>query len=97
MTKKFKDDKGQYFMKDLMKEMLAKGETVNDYWFRKMSDSNVSKKTTYSRWYKEWNWIIGAGFYHDDLTAMIAQRKGVLGGQNSRAGTELSLYIRCVQ
>ncbi len=78
MTKNFQDDKGNYFIKNLIKDILKDDEAVIDLWFKRMDTSQIVMKTTYSRWYKEWDWIIGAGFYHDDLENLIAGKKAEL-------------------
>jgi len=78
MTETFKDDKGQYFMQHLAAKIRQSGEAVVKYSFRKINSSQISMKTTYSRLYKPWDWIIGAGFYHDDLHTMITERKNDL-------------------
>jgi len=78
-TDEFKDDKGNYFLKDLVNTTREKGEAVTDYWFRKMGSSQIARKTTYSRFNKDWNWVIGAGFYRDDLEKLIASNRETLG------------------
>jgi signal transduction histidine kinase/CheY-like chemotaxis protein len=75
LTEKFQDDKGNYFLKDIITQISQNNEAVVKYWFQKMAGPGSSLKTTYARWYKEWDWIIGTGFYHDDLEKMIALRK----------------------
>ncbi len=75
ISETFKDDKGRHFLRDLAEKIKQSGDGVIKYSFRKIGSSHVSMKTTYSRLYKDWNWIIGAGFYHDDLDRMIARQK----------------------
>ncbi|MDQ1350378.1 MAG: Response regulator [Acidobacteriota bacterium] len=78
LTEEFKDDKGNYFLKGLVNPVLEKGECVTEYWFKKMSDSHSTKKTTYARLAKDWNWIIGGGFYRDELEKLIALNRETL-------------------
>jgi signal transduction histidine kinase/CheY-like chemotaxis protein len=78
MTLEFKDAKGHSFLKDMVGQLRTHGEAIFDYWFQKPGSQKVVLKTTYSRWFKEWNWIIGAGFYHDDLNTIVEERKSAL-------------------
>jgi signal transduction histidine kinase/CheY-like chemotaxis protein len=71
----FKDENGNEFMRDVADQLLKNDEAVVNYWFRKLGSVKVSPKTTYFRWHKDWNWIIGAGFHHDDMEIFISQRK----------------------
>ncbi|MCI0471037.1 MAG: cache domain-containing protein, partial [Candidatus Aminicenantes bacterium] len=75
----FKDDGGYEFMRDAARQLLENEEAVVNYRFKKMETGASIPKSAYFRLYKEWNWIIGAGFYYDDLQPIIAQRKSELG------------------
>jgi signal transduction histidine kinase/DNA-binding response OmpR family regulator len=75
----FKDEKGHEFIRAAAQQLQQKSDAVVDYWFRKLGSTKVSQKTAYFRWYKDWNWLIGAGFYHDDMEVIISQRKQELG------------------
>jgi signal transduction histidine kinase/CheY-like chemotaxis protein len=90
LTYEFKDDKGERFIPGLAAQLKEKEEAVVNYWFRNPGTQEVSVKTTFFRWYKDWNWIIGAGFYRDDLEAIIAGRKG---GLAKRLKQEVYLII----
>ncbi|MCP5102926.1 MAG: response regulator [bacterium] len=75
MTKDFKDGKGHYFMRETAAQILKVGEAVTTYWFEKMDSTGLFRKTTYFQWYKGYDWLVGSGFYHDELENIIAQRK----------------------
>lgn len=78
LTEEFKDDKGNYFLNGMVNTVLEKGEAVAEYWFKKMGASQSTRKTTYARLDKDWNWVIGAGFYRDDLEKLIALNRETL-------------------
>jgi|GEM_PF-1582164 len=80
----FKDEKGYEFIRAAARQLQQKSDAVIDYRFRKLGSTKVSPKTAYFRWYKNWNWLIGAGFYHDDMEVIISQRKQELGRQVMR-------------
>jgi len=75
----FKDEKGHEFIREAAHQLQQKSDAVVNYWFRKLGTTKISPKTAYFRWYKDWNWIIGAGFHHDDMEVIISQRKQELG------------------
>lgn len=47
------------------------GEIFFNYWFKKKGSSKISKKLTYAKLYKKFNWIIASGVYLDDVDRMI--------------------------
>jgi signal transduction histidine kinase/CheY-like chemotaxis protein len=75
----FKDEKGREFIREVVQQLLQKSDAVVNYCFRKLGSTKITPKTAYFRWYKDWNWIIGAGFHHDDMEVIISQRKRELG------------------
>lgn len=78
LSDEFKDDKGRYFLKEMVNVVLGQEEAVTTYWQRKMNSSQVAMKTTYARLDKNWYWVIGAGFYRDELVKMIALNRDIL-------------------
>jgi PAS domain S-box-containing protein len=51
------------------------------YRFRKMSQPKSSTKVSYFTGVPEWEWILGAGIYIDDIEPVIAQKKADLDRQ----------------
>ncbi|MDQ7831626.1 MAG: cache domain-containing protein [Desulfovibrionaceae bacterium] len=49
-----------------------------EYSWRKLKDNAPSPKIAYVRGIPGWGWIIGSGFYVDDVEAAIAQRQALL-------------------
>jgi PAS domain S-box-containing protein len=45
------------------------------YMFNKISASNKSLKTSYFSYLPEWKWIIGTGFYQEDVNSVIDQKR----------------------
>lgn len=45
------------------------------------SKNNYKRKTTYVRTIPGWNWLIGTGFYKDDVEALINKQKELLEGR----------------
>ncbi len=74
----YPDAKGNLFLKNMVLQLQQNGEATVNYWFKEPNAPKYFLKTTYSRLYKEWGWIVGAGFDHDDLGALITQRKAEL-------------------
>jgi PAS domain S-box-containing protein len=71
----FKGEKGKEFNKVYLKDLRLKGESYVDYWFKKVGQLKPVHKMSYFYHQKEWNWIIGSGFYFDDLEAQISQKE----------------------
>jgi signal transduction histidine kinase len=59
-------------------EQLAKtkpGGFFYNYSFRKISSSKFSMKTSYISYFPEWDWIIGTGYYEDDINPLIEHKR----------------------
>lgn len=59
-------------------EQLAKtkpGGIYYNYSFRKISSSKYSLKTSYICYFSEWDWIIGTGYYEDDINPLIELKR----------------------
>ena len=66
-----KDVKGNRFRKDFLDLVVEKGEGYSEYWYKKPSTGAPALKMSYFYLQKDWNWIIGSGFYYDDLEKQI--------------------------
>jgi len=86
----FKDEKGREFIREAAQQLQQKSDAVVNYYFRKLGSTKISPKTAYFKWYKDWNWIVGAGVYDDDMEVILSQRKQELGRLVMR---EISLII----
>jgi PAS domain S-box-containing protein len=66
------DTKGKAFRQEMLKKLREKGEGYVEYWYKKPGTLQSSRKLSYFYLQKEWNWIVGSGFYFDDLEKEIA-------------------------
>lgn len=58
------------FKKEL--QAYKKGGGFITYTWYEPKTGKISKKTSYIGCYKPWKWIVGEGFYHDNVETMIA-------------------------
>ncbi|ADG94031.1 multi-sensor signal transduction histidine kinase [Arcobacter nitrofigilis DSM 7299] len=70
-----KDEKGNYYRKDVLKLLRKNGECYYKYWFKKPGSNVEKERYAYFYWNKQWNWIITSGFYFEDLDAQIDKLK----------------------
>lgn len=61
------DSKGVFYRKEYLKVLREKGEGFVSYWYKKPDTQDNKQKLTYFYLNKEWNWVIGSGFYLEDL------------------------------
>ena len=73
-----KDEKGKNYTKEYLKNLKEKGESYTKYWYKKPNSEAVKLKMSYFYLQKDWNWIIGSGFYFDDLEKEIAKMEEIL-------------------
>lgn len=74
----YKDSEGKQFRKIFIKEIKLKGSSFVTYMYKKPAENEIRPKISYFRLYPEWNWVIAAGAYLDDIDVEIAQKKAVL-------------------
>jgi methyl-accepting chemotaxis protein len=65
------DEDGMYLVRELVKKANEGGGFLTYKWM-KPSKNSVEKKLSYSTLIKEYNWMIGTGFYIDDIDEEIA-------------------------
>lgn len=67
LSTNMKDSKGRMpYLKEL-EDIKAKGESYNEYNFKKVNSNNVSLKLSYAKLYPKYNWVIATGVHLDDL------------------------------
>ena len=69
---------GSYFRKDFLKLIEQRGEGYMNYLHKKPLSDTASSKVSYFYLQKDWNWIIGSGFYTDDLEIKINKMKNAI-------------------
>ncbi len=75
VSDKGKDVKGNMFRKQFLTLIKEKGEGFSQYWYKKPSTDTPSLKLSYIYFQKDWNWIIGSGFYYNDLEKEVLLMK----------------------
>lgn len=71
----FKDARGYAYREEMLKKLYKDGEAYVQYYFSKPNSTNPSPKLSYFYFNKEWNWIIGSGFYMDEYEAELEKLK----------------------
>ncbi|WP_024955307.1 cache domain-containing protein [Sulfurospirillum arcachonense] len=74
----YKDALGKEFRKIFLKDIKDKGDSFVKYMYKKLDSSEIRPKITYFKLYPEWNWIISAGTYLDEIDVEIAQKEASL-------------------
>ncbi len=71
-----KDSNGKYFIKDFINLVKEKNSAFSSYNSTLAPNENIinSKKISYIEYYEEWDWIIGSGFYLDELEIAIKEK-----------------------
>jgi methyl-accepting chemotaxis protein len=65
------DRSGKKFFKEMVDKGTKQGEGLVTYKWTKPNSSDLLTKYSYIKLFKEWNWIIGTGFYVDDVDIII--------------------------
>jgi len=71
----YKDKNGKEFRKIFLKDIKKQGYSFVTYLYQKPNSFEIRPKVSYFRLYKDWNWVIAAGTYLDNIDAKIAQKK----------------------
>jgi len=72
------DSKLQNYRRNYLKLLREKGEGYIDYWYAKPDTNIESRKKSYLYLYKPWNWLVGSGFYFDDLEKQISKKEQLI-------------------
>ncbi|WKE65551.1 methyl-accepting chemotaxis protein [Gallaecimonas kandeliae] len=68
------DANGVYLIRDLIKAGKKGGDFVTYHYPRPGADSTPYPKLSYAIYLDKWHWMIGTGFYIDDIDAQIAKQ-----------------------
>ncbi|AFL67827.1 ATP-binding protein [Sulfurospirillum barnesii] len=71
----YTDENGKAFRKIFLQDIHEKGSSFVEYLYKKPENGEIRPKISYFKLYKEWNLIIAAGAYADDIDAEIALAK----------------------
>ncbi|HEY3276641.1 MAG TPA: cache domain-containing protein [Syntrophorhabdaceae bacterium] len=64
----FRDVKGKYAVRDIIRTALTKGSGFDSFWYIRLGEKEPAEKLSYVELYKKWNWVVGTGVYIDDIT-----------------------------
>ena len=89
-----KNDKGKYFVKDVIDfaKKNEKGFISYEMKFKPNEKDLYREKNSYVKYYKEWDWVIGTGFYLDNLNKQIKERKLLL-NESKNESIKKIIYI----
>lgn len=85
------DAKGNYLIKEIIKNGLKPGGGFTDYYFPKKGSDEPLPKRGYSLAFDPYNWIVGTGNYIDDIDNLVAEYKE--NAQKSLNKTILSMVL----
>ena len=71
----FIDIKGNNIRKSYLQNLKKDGETYTTFWYNKPKSNIPHSTIAYMYHQKDWDWIIGSGFYLDDLEKKISSIK----------------------
>lgn len=74
----YKDADGKEFRKIFLKDIVKSGNSFVHYMYKKVDSNEIRPKVSYFELYPEWNWVIAAGTYLDDIDSNIAEKKAKL-------------------
>ena len=74
----YKDAKGNMFRKEFLKGIREKGESFATYYYKKPNENKISKKISYFKLDKQWNWVIATGIYLDKEEEIVEIESNLL-------------------
>ncbi|SFZ98730.1 two-component sensor histidine kinase [hydrothermal vent metagenome] len=74
----FKDPNGVYVIRDLINVSKEKDGGFVEYMWVKSASGTPMKKISYAKAFMPWGWMIGTGFYIDEVEAIISVHKAEL-------------------
>ncbi len=75
--KSLKDAAGKYFIQEALEKAKDGGGIIKYLWGRK-GEAGTSEKMGYAAEFKDWEWVLCANYYTDDLTAMLKEQNLLL-------------------
>ncbi len=94
ISSEYEDPTGKRFREEFLEDIRERGESYTTYVYKKPGDEgDMRLKLSYFRYYPEWNWIVAAGVYLDDIDKTIEHRRELL---DKRAKKELSTSLAIV-
>ena len=91
----YKDAKGNMFRKEFLKGIREKEESFVIYYYKKPNENKISKKISYFKLDKRWNWIVATGIYLDKEEE-ITKRENDLLKETLKSKIILSMSISSI-
>ncbi len=73
----FKSSDGQLLFTNMNQLVKKDGEGFIEYSWIRPDSKQEDKKISYVKLMKDWNWVVGSGFYMSELDQMIAKEKNL--------------------
>jgi len=74
----YQDANGKTFRKIFLRDIKKQGFSFVHYMYKKPGSLKIRPKVSYFKLYKDWNWVVAAGTYLDNIDTKIAQKKANL-------------------
>ncbi|MBK7978477.1 MAG: cache domain-containing protein [Ignavibacteriae bacterium] len=68
-----KDPNGVYLFNEMAKVCKSQGSGFVDYYWPKPGYNKPVPKISYVKYFKEWNWVLGAGIYVEDVEVAVSE------------------------
>ncbi|WP_406665158.1 methyl-accepting chemotaxis protein [Gallaecimonas sp. GXIMD1310] len=82
-----KDSHGKYLIRELIAAGKRGGDFVTYYFPRPGQDKTPYPKLSYAIYLDKWHWMLGTGFYIDDVDAKVARQAEI----NAKANSQLRI------
>ncbi len=88
---------GNKFWSDIFEVQRSAAEKIEgvfyDYKWPKLSTPEITQKTAYFSFIPKWEWIIGTGFYHDDINTLIESKTKTIKASLLKSMLSISVYL----
>jgi len=74
------DINGKYVVREFVDMSITYGKGYSEYFWNLPEQNKSSKKISYLEYYKEWDWIIGTGFYFENFDELITAEENLSAG-----------------
>lgn len=78
LSSNYEDENGKRFRDEFLRLIRKKGDAFSQYAYKKPFENEIKQKLSYFKYYPNWNWIVAAGIYLDDIEKDIEKRQTVL-------------------
>ena len=70
-----RDRNGVYIIRELIKQGLREGGGYSEYLFPKAGSETAVRKRSYTLGFKPWGWVVGTGYYMDEIENSIMEQQ----------------------